>query len=60
MTNPPKTSIFVSPEGVRINGQKVYVSEDTLDIEHIDGGITAVTLTLLVDDLYVTTKGIQH
>lgn len=57
MTNPPKTSIFISPEEVRINGRKVYVSEDTLDIEHIDGGITAVTLTLLVDDFHVTTEG---
>lgn len=59
MTNPPKTSIFISPEGVRINGQTVYVSEGTLKIEDVIDGITAVTLTLLVDDFHVTTEGMR-
>lgn len=51
--NPPLTSVFVSPEEVRINGQRVYVSEDSLGIEPLGHGVLGITLTLLSDDFQI-------
>lgn len=53
----PLTSMSIGPKEVRIEGQKVCVSDETVWFESVSDGVTAVTLTLLVDDLHFDTEG---